>query len=276
MACRDSAATGAADERAGALVSYTRVYYSILDDEKFDGIRDDMRLFGSWVMLLVVADMAYPAPAFVPPTVPKAALRRLTECGLVDELAGHRYRIHGLEAERSRRSAAARVGGLASGRSRGVERHRNNRSTPIGTKSNLDENEYKNEYETSTPRGALDNVDAAWSAATGKTLLGSGQYALDYIEDATQRHGVAAVITAIRECRSDYSHVPAPQPLATAVRNLLDPLPSGKDTAAAEAVKREEIRSRRAVEGTIRTAHKAGFHDETADPRCPLCKEPGA
>lgn len=87
---------------------YSRVYWSIADDEKFDGVRDDMRLVGSWLTLLVAADMAYPVPAYVPPTVPRSALRRLVEAGLIDELPGHRYHVHGLATERERRSETGR------------------------------------------------------------------------------------------------------------------------------------------------------------------------
>ncbi len=118
---------------------YSRVYWSIMDDEKFDGIREDARLLGSWTLLLVVADMAHPAPAFLPPTVSRTSVARLVEAGLVDLLAGHRYRVHGLDAERGRRSESARVGGLASGRSRTVEQPLNGRSQHPRTESNLDE-----------------------------------------------------------------------------------------------------------------------------------------
>ena len=90
---------------------YSRVYWSVMDDPKFDGIRSDVRLFGSWSLLLVVADMAHPAPAFIPRTIPKAALTRLSEVGLIDLLDGHLYRIHGLTAERERRKAAATTRG---------------------------------------------------------------------------------------------------------------------------------------------------------------------
>jgi hypothetical protein len=87
---------------------YSRVYWSVMDDPKFDGIREDMRLFGSWSLLLVVADMAHPAPAFVPPMVPKSAVARLSEAGLIDLLGGQRYRIHGLASEREKRSQYGR------------------------------------------------------------------------------------------------------------------------------------------------------------------------
>jgi hypothetical protein len=87
---------------------YSRVYWCVMDDTKFDGIREDVRLFGTWSLMLVVADMAWPAPAFVPPTVPKWAVVRLAEAGLLDVLGGSRFRVHGLAAEREKRSHSAR------------------------------------------------------------------------------------------------------------------------------------------------------------------------
>jgi hypothetical protein len=90
---------------------YSRVYWSVMDDEKFDGIREDCRLFGAWSLLLVIADMSHPAPAYVPRTIPKAAVTRLSEVGLIDLLDGYRYRLHGLDAERERRRVLATTRG---------------------------------------------------------------------------------------------------------------------------------------------------------------------
>lgn len=84
---------------------YSRIYWSVMDDPKFDGIREDVRLFGSWSLCLVLADMAWPAPAYVPPTIQRSAFRRLVDCQLLDELPGHRFRVHGLDKERAVRSA---------------------------------------------------------------------------------------------------------------------------------------------------------------------------
>lgn len=86
---------------------YSRVYWSIHDDPKFDGIRGDARLIGSWLLLLVAADMSYPSPAYLLPTVTRASVNRLVEAGLVDLLDGHRYRVHGLDKERQKRSQSA-------------------------------------------------------------------------------------------------------------------------------------------------------------------------
>lgn len=90
---------------------YSRVYWEILDDPKFETILPDVGHMGAWLKLLVSADMAHPSPAYLPP-VPKRSLQALTAVGLVDLLSGGRYRLRGLAAERSRRTAAASVGAM--------------------------------------------------------------------------------------------------------------------------------------------------------------------
>ncbi len=95
----------------GAAVSdrpYSRVYWSVMDDEKFDGIRENVRHFGSWALLLMIADMAYPVPGIVPASIPRSSFQALTQCGLVESLSGGRFRVHGLASERGMRSESAR------------------------------------------------------------------------------------------------------------------------------------------------------------------------
>lgn len=89
---------------------YSRVYWSVLDDKKFDEIRADMRHFGSWTMMLVVAEMAYPAPAFIPPRVSRASLQALAKAGLITLFPARMYRVTGLKKEREARSARGKAG----------------------------------------------------------------------------------------------------------------------------------------------------------------------
>jgi hypothetical protein len=90
-----------------ARAPYSRVYWGILDDEKFVGVRDNPALLGSWVLLLINADAIYPAPAFVPAAIRKAHLAALVEAGLIDMTGSGTYRVHGLASERERRADAA-------------------------------------------------------------------------------------------------------------------------------------------------------------------------
>lgn len=92
---------------------YSRVYWAVLDDRKFDAIRADMRHFGSWTLMLVVADMAYPAPAFIPPSVPKGSLTALVDAKLIELLPARMYRIKGLKSERESRSERGKAGAAA-------------------------------------------------------------------------------------------------------------------------------------------------------------------
>jgi hypothetical protein len=90
---------------------YSRVYWSVFDDDRFATIRGDLRHFGAWTVMLLVADMAYPSSAFVPPIVPRRSLAALVDAGLIESQAGGMFRVHGLQAERERRADAARRGG---------------------------------------------------------------------------------------------------------------------------------------------------------------------
>ncbi len=86
---------------------YARVYYSVIDDVRFRGIYDDDACFAAWVRLLMLADATWPASPPIPSGCRPAALRKLIAAGLVDVMPGHRYRIHGLDRERSGRADAA-------------------------------------------------------------------------------------------------------------------------------------------------------------------------
>lgn len=86
---------------------YVRVYYSIQDDPKFDRVRGSVATLGTWLRLLMAADAVWPASADFPRALSAPHIRLLVEVGLVDQLPEHRFRIHGLDAERSARSNAA-------------------------------------------------------------------------------------------------------------------------------------------------------------------------
>lgn len=88
---------------------YVRVYYRIIDDPRFESVYDDDRLLATWLRLLLTADATYPAPAPIPANVNRRAFGQLVQVGLIEATTAHRYRVHGLTAEREKRSDAARA-----------------------------------------------------------------------------------------------------------------------------------------------------------------------
>ncbi|HEY4895230.1 MAG TPA: hypothetical protein VII01_03995 [Solirubrobacteraceae bacterium] len=88
---------------------YVRVYYSIVNDERFANVYHDARHLGTWLQLLMVADAMYPADAPMPAYVNRASVKVLVECGILEELPFRHYRVHGLASEREKRSHAARI-----------------------------------------------------------------------------------------------------------------------------------------------------------------------
>ena len=169
---------------------YSRIYWSVMDDTKFDDIRADMRHFGTWSLMLVVADMAYPAPAYIPPTAPKRSVQALVDAGLVDLLPGFRFRVHGLDAERGRRSQRARES----------VSHRYDTPTTVeietydrSTTDLLAETEPRQSKAEAVVARETDPADAYWSLAgrypTGKVIV--------WIDDLSGKYGQEATTRAI-------------------------------------------------------------------------------
>lgn len=178
---------------------YSRIYHSIVDDPKFALIYDDDRRLATWLRLLIVAEQAHPASANIPHGTHRASVAALSEVGLIDLGTGSRYRIHGLDAERARRADAARVGGLASGRSRSVERPLNGGSRSPGTESNLAETsraETSKAEQDARPPDPWDDPEAEavqWLAKHGCALPPhSGYYR--HLVTMVESYGVNAVV----------------------------------------------------------------------------------
>jgi hypothetical protein len=175
---------------------YSRVYWEIVDDPKFETIYDNDSHLAAWLRMLLMADQAHPASGQIPSNARRASVKALANAGLID-VAGGRFRVHGLAAERSRRSEAGRVGGLASGRSRAVERPLNVPLNDGRTKTNLDEDETRTRQdETSIAHDGWDEPEAeavTWLAKHGCSLMPhSGYYR--HLVLMVEAHGINAVI----------------------------------------------------------------------------------
>lgn len=178
---------------------YARIYWTVMDDPKFDGIREDARLFGSWSLCLVMADMAWPASAYVPPTVPRSAFRRLADCGLLDELPGHRFRVHGMDKERERRSQSASH--AASTRWRNAPRNADG-NAPRNAESMPSQAEQIREEQSTPATRAPDPGDVYWTL--------TGRYPTDkvlgWVDDLSASYGPEAVIRALATTHRDDPH----------------------------------------------------------------------
>jgi hypothetical protein len=129
--------------------NYARVYHGIVDDPRFDRVYHNDAALATWLRMLLVADAMYPTSAPMPRRNPTVSL--LIDSGLVEERPGHRYVIHGLEAERERRSASARIGAAVRWQS---ER------TANGMPSKAEQNKAEQNNGANAPKSDLPNGNA--------------------------------------------------------------------------------------------------------------------
>lgn len=254
---------------------YSRVYWRVLDDGRFDNVRSDMRHFGSWTLMLLVADMAYPAPAFVPSTVPKASLAQLTECGLIEMLPGGLFRVHGLRAERDRRGTRADPDGTPTGPGAapvGTPRARVRRDETSKDETRLDEH-----TQDGAPEVGLSDYEGlvfGFIAQHGASIREDsplGRRLLGLMERRTPEAVLkeATAMAQIEDVMSDRQWV-------LGLENGLEAIPSGRKSV--DAVIEEETRARndarydRMVERRLDYLRETGRWPEEWGPR-PILEE---
>jgi hypothetical protein len=99
--------------RDWAAADYTRIYHTVLDDPKFEGVYDDDRAWAWYVRLLIAADSTYPAPAPLPRRLPDDVLEVLVDREIIVVVRGDMYRVKALQAEREGRATGRAIGGKA-------------------------------------------------------------------------------------------------------------------------------------------------------------------
>lgn len=227
---------------------YVRVYYRITDDPKFADVYDNDAALALWLRLLITADATWPAAAPLP-MADRDALDTLVSAGLVDLVGATRYRIHGLESERSKRTnkgtqmAAARWSGkhdaqaYAQASTAACTSMTHSIAGPHAGPCSPSNSEPSN----STPSSAIararegeryglpnigEDVAAVAEGVTGRsitTLHGTWAAELDrLVED----RGPQAVAGAMRSAAASIGERPSWPQLVAGVRNILEPLPS--------------------------------------------------
>jgi hypothetical protein len=212
-----------------------------MEDAKFDGIREDPRLFGAWALLLIAADMSHPSPAYLIPTVPRASVTRLAEAGLIDLLDGFRYRVHGLDAERERRRTAATTRGPSGDR-------------PVPVRDPLADQAKQSKAETSRAQAPRDPADIYWSL--------TGRYpntkTLGWIDELAGKYGAEPTIAAIANAHIRDSNAGTllgrAQDILRAEARELD-----RQERVAEQLALEEKRSQPRVEEAWRLEYRAAI-----------------
>jgi hypothetical protein len=235
---------------------YSRVYWSIVDDEKFAAIYGDDHHLAAWLRLLLVADQSFPASGQVPAGVRRSSVRALTDVGLIDLTGVGRYRIHGLDAERKRRSDPARIGAnarwsdskrIASGMQSHSERTPN---AMLGR--GLEEDETRRDEDKPSARDGLPNLDrdaiAALEERTGHTWSQAGERQLSEFDRLVGDHGLSAVCAAF-DAVSGGKRMTARQLIWPALR-LLEPfsMSTVKPAEDPDAAEREAVKRRRTME----------------------------
>lgn len=255
---------------------YSRVYWGIRGDRRFVGIYTDNNHLATWLRLLIAADAVWPAPADLPRSARQASVSALEAAGLVELLPGDLFRIHGLDAERERRASAGRAG--ASARWKRPDSERNAIALPPHSGTNASRDEPRRAEPSIAPaREGLPNLNSAvakcWEDATGRSVLGSGAYAADYVDDACRRHPPSEVAAAILRARKTFDHIPDAAQLVSAMRPLLDPLPDRKQVQDAAGAERRTVANRAQL---LKSRHNAGHHVDAPDADCPTCQRGNA
>jgi hypothetical protein len=244
--------------------AYCRVYHGIIDDPKFADVYDNDAALATWLRLLIIADQAWPSSAVLPGNAKHRAVKLLGDVGLLDLQPGWRFRVHGLDAERDRRASAARVGGLASGRSRTVERSFPTRSHDARDETNL----AKPSLAENEPSRAGDPADDYY-VMTGKY---PNDKVLGWIDGLTGEYGADAVTRALATCHQQDRSTTT---LLGRAQDVLRRDARGLDRAekVAELARIEANRPPKGVNVQVLISrHNHGQHADDPDANCPSCR----
>ena len=176
---------------------YSRHYWDLVDDPKFVEIYDDDHHYATWSRLLMVADQAWPASAHLPLTARRTSVKKLADVELIDLRPGGRFRIHGLDKERAKRSqkgkdaADARWGNATSNAGSNAQSNASASDDGMPRRDETRKDE-KRRDETHTAH-APDPADVYWTL-TGKY---PNDGALSWIDDMSASYGPEPVIKAL-------------------------------------------------------------------------------
>jgi hypothetical protein len=253
--------------------AYSRVYWSIVDDPKFETIYDNDAHLAAWLRLLLIADQAHPASAHLPASVRRSSVAALAAAGLID-VSGSRYRVHGLDAERAKRASFASHSGPRrdpDGTQTGPERDRTGIQTQGLRRDETRRDKTRESARENDPYADPEMEAVQWLAKHGCDIRPGNGYHRQLVT-AVERHGATAVVGMLDRLS------------AAGVRNgdtkgflfgAIDALdgqsrPDLRVIEKEERVAEQEAAFNNRVTRTKRRMHENGQHTEPVH-GCPLC-----
>lgn len=177
-----------------------RVYHDDLQRD-YPAVWDDDTLLANWLRLLVVGDKLWPAPGEVPASVRPRVLMALESTGILEALPKHRFALRGLNSERARRAASARVGA-------GVRWDSERNANGVQPQSEGESDRNASQVRGERVRASALGVDSestteedsvlAWLASVGATVQPNGNGHHRDLVLLVGRQGADAVLTAMR------------------------------------------------------------------------------
>jgi hypothetical protein len=231
---------------------YVKVYYSIVDDERFAGVYKDDRALATWLRLLISADASWPASAPIPRWCKPVSLQKLVSSGLVEVQADH-YRIHGLDAERDGRHKQV----TEAGRIRAQKGQRDTtgrwtiggdgvpapdqRPSTGGPASQLNSTQLNSAHSAGAREGLPDitpEVQEVGEGITGQGILSAGDKQLTELDRLCGQHGDGALIDAFRRVAD--GETKSWRQLVWDSMKLLEPFASSQDTQDTQKAERSQ------------------------------------
>jgi hypothetical protein len=240
---------------------YARLYLCIPDDPKFAEVYDDDHHFAAYCRLLMIAEGPWPASAHLPITAQRESVEKLAAVGLIDLQPGSRYRVHGLDAERHRRSESAR--------NAAAQRWHSGRiPTPDATAMPRRDETSIDKTSNAIAREVPDGRDdlEAWLMVRFKPPTEAQRSFLDGYCRTFDQTGPRRAARLILANPTD--------PIGALKQDLAD----WRAQRAIEAIASEEpkpVRREGPSPSVLRSRHNSGQHADRADPACPACASVG-
>lgn len=231
---------------------YARLYLELVDDDKFrnSGIYDNDHHFAAFCRLLMIAEGAWPASAHLPITARRTSIKALSDAGLIDLQDKGRYRVHGLDAERERRSYQAKKASDARWNARSIPD-----STAGASGHEMPSRAKQSKAKQSQAEQVHEQADDPLVLYADLVGRRPTQTVIDWINRLSTSHGDTAVCSAIVAATRD----------GVATNKLLGAVEEALSAAKREAIRRRpKAEAERTWRDDFRDLVAAGYEEAPA------------